>query len=97
MEVGVVKMANPLYDSQMAFVQNNMQNSGMQFANPMQKMQYIMQAMRNPAAFVKQNLPDIPDAISNNPNQILQYLQQTRGITNSQIQNLASQVPPWAR
>jgi len=64
-----------------------------QFANPMQKMQYILQAMRNPAAFVKQHIPDIPDAIQNDPNQILQYLQQTRGITNEQIQQIAQQIP----
>lgn len=54
--------------------------------NPMAKMQYIMQAMTNPAAFVRQRFPDIPQEISNNPQQILQYLQQTRGLNNQQIQ-----------
>ena len=47
-----------------------------------------MQAMRNPAAFIKQRFPDIPDNIINNPDQILSYLQQTRGITDQQIQQL---------
>lgn len=60
--------------------------SNMQFMNPMQKATYILQAMQNPAQFVKQQFPDIPDQIMNNPTQILQYLQQTRGISNQQIQ-----------
>lgn len=59
--------------------------------NPLQRMQYIRQAMVNPAAFIKQRFPDIPDQITNNPNQILQYLQQTRGITNQQLQQLMNQ------
>ena len=63
------------------------------FTNPMQKVQYIMQALTNPAAFVRQALPDIPAEISNDPNRILQYLQQTRGISNEQIQQIASQIP----
>ena len=56
------------------------------FQNPLQRMQMIMQAMQNPAAFVRQQFPDIPSQIMNDPNQILSYLQQTRGITNQQIQ-----------
>jgi hypothetical protein len=59
------------------------------FQNPMQKMNYIMQAMTNPAAFVRSRFPDIPNNISNDPNQILAYLQRTRGISNQQIQQLA--------
>lgn len=66
-----------------------------QFANPIQKMQYVMQAMINPAAFVKQQFPDIPDQIANDPNQILQYLQKTRGISNAQIQQIKNQIPKW--
>jgi len=90
-------MANPLYqmmNPQGAFQQNI---SGMQFQNPINKMQYIMQAMTNPAAFVKQHFPDIPDQISNNPNQILQYLMQTRGLTKQQIQEAANQIPNGMR
>lgn len=64
-----------------------------QFQNPLQKMQYIMQAMTNPAAFVKQYFPDIPDQIANNGPQVLQYLQRTRGISNAQIQQLLNQNP----
>ena len=65
------------------------QPSGMTFQNPMQKMQYIMNAMTNPAAFVKQQFPDIPENIQNNPNEILRYLQQTRGISDQQIQQIS--------
>ena len=76
---------NPLYDAMMTNQPTPM--------NPLMKMQYMMQAMRNPAAFVRQAFPDIPVEIQNNPNQILQYLQQTRHISNQQIQNLINQNP----
>ena len=61
--------------------------------NPMQRMNMVMQAMRNPAAFVRQAFPDIPEGIQNDPNQILGYLQQTRGITDQQIQQIQAQMP----
>ena len=62
-------------------------SGAMQFANPMQKMQYIMQAMTNPAGFMKQHFPDIPDEIMNNPGAIMQYMQQTRGqMPQSEVQ-----------
>lgn len=84
---------NPLYDQLMGRMAPQ-QNSGIpQFHNPVQKMQYIMQAMRNPAAFVRQAIPDLPQSISNDPNQILRYLQQTRGISDQQIQMLVEQMP----
>jgi len=53
----------------------------------------LLQAMQNPAAFVKQQFPDIPDQIANDPNQILGYLQRTRGISNQQIQQAANMMP----
>lgn len=53
-----------------------------------QRVNQIMSTMQNPAAFVKQQFPDIPDNILNDPNQILQYLQQTRNISNDQLQHL---------
>ena len=62
------------------------------FQNPIQKMNYIMQAMRNPAAFVRQHL-NIPDQIANDPNQILQYMQSNMGVTQQDIQRVASQIP----
>lgn len=60
--------------------------------NPMQKMRMVMQAMTNPAAFVKQQFPDIPDDMLNDPNRIMQYLQQTRGISNQDIQQVTAQI-----
>lgn len=55
--------------------------------NPMQMMTSVMKAMMNPAAFVKQYFPDIPDNIQNDPNQVFNYLQQTRPqVTGQQIQ-----------
>lgn len=67
-----------------------------QFLNPFQQMQQVMSAMNNPAAFLKQRFPDIPNEIMHDPNQILQYLQQTRGITNEDIQRVQGGIP-WPR
>lgn len=67
-----------------------------QFLNPFQQMQQVMSAMNNPAAFLKQRFPDIPNEIMHDPNQILQYLQQTRGITNEDIQRVQGGIP-WQR
>lgn len=61
--------------------------------NPFQRANAIMQAMRNPAEFVRNAIPDLPPEISNDPNRILQYLQQTRGITNEQIQQVIGSMP----
>ena len=47
--------------------------------NPMQQAQYIMNAMRNPAAFVQEQFPDVPENLRNNPGAVLNYLAQTRG------------------
>lgn len=77
---------NPLYQQ----LSGGMQQPAPTPMNPFQKMGAVMQAMRNPQQFIKQSFPDIPDNISNDPNQILSYLQQTRGISNQQIQNLVS-------
>lgn len=66
------------------------QPTGTNFMNPFQKVQYILQTMTNPAAFVKQQFPDVPDAIANDPNKVLAYLQQSRGISNQQLQQIAN-------
>lgn len=67
--------------------------------NPAQRMQMVMSAMRNPGAFLKQKFPDIPDEIMGDPNRILSYLQQTRGISNQDVQRVQSQMmqggTPW--
>lgn len=80
-------MVNPLFQQIMGGMQQPQQFSQFQ-QTPMSRMMMAMQAMQNPAAFVKNAFPDIPDDIQNDPNQILGYLQRTRGITNQDIQNL---------
>ena len=66
-----------------------------QFANPMQKMSYIMQAMRNPAQFVRQHLPGVPEQAFQDPtgNAVLQYMQQNMGVTQQDVQNAMSRIP----
>jgi len=64
-----------------------------QFANPIQKMQYVMKAMTNPAAFLKDRFPDIPNEIMNDPNRVMRYLQQTRGISDEQLKETMNQIP----
>lgn len=54
-------------------------SGGVHFQNPMQRMQFIMNAMTNPAAFVREQFPDVPENIRNNPDAVLSYLQRTRG------------------
>lgn len=91
-------MANPLYQMLMSggFVPTqNAQQYMPPYANPLQNVNAIFQAMRNPVQFVRQAIPDLPQDIANDPNRILQYLQQTRGITNEQIQQAASMIPPF--
>ena len=56
--------------------------------NPFQMMMTFSRAIRNPAAFIKEQFPDVPDQISNDPNRILDYLQRTRGISNQDIQKM---------
>lgn len=84
---------NPLYNILMQNPANrpleNMPN------NIIQRMQQVSQAMQNPVGFLKQRFPDIPTEIMNNPNQVLQYLQQTRNISNEQIQNIINQLPKF--
>ena len=85
---------NPWYERLFGSNQLTPQQSyGQTFQNPMQKAQYIMQAMRNPVAFVKEQFPDIPDNIISNPMAVLQYLQQSRGISNDQLNQIISQYP----
>ena len=75
---------NPMLNK-MAMIRQVMQNPA---AFVKEHLPDIRQAMQNPAVFVKEHFPDIPDSISNNPNAILNYLQQTRGITDQDIQRL---------
>lgn len=63
------------------------------FQNPMQRAGYILRALMNPSAFVKQQFPDVPDNIMNDPNQVLQYIQRTRGISDDQLRQIMSANP----
>lgn len=66
-----------------------------QFANPVQKMGAMLQAMRNPAQFVRQRLPQIPAEAFNDPtgNAVLQYMMNNMGVTQQDIQNAINQIP----
>lgn len=87
---------NPLFNMLMGN-QSGMQPTQpqqMPIANtPVSRANAIYQAMMNPAAFVRQAIPDLPPQISNDPNQILQYLQQTGRVTQEQIQQVANSIP----
>jgi hypothetical protein len=78
---------NPLYQQLMGGV-----GASAPAHSRMQMFNMAMSAMQNPAAFVKQQFPDIPNEIANNPNAILDYLQRTRGIAPAQIQQLSGQL-----
>lgn len=80
-------MSNPLYQQLMG----TQPASNVMPQRPFNPLQQIMSAMNNPAAFIKQRFPDIPDSMMSDPNQILSYLQQTRGISGQQIQQLVNQ------
>lgn len=55
------------------------------------------QAMQNPAAYMKQQFPDIPDSMLGNPAQIMQYLQRTRNISDQQVSQAAMQVQGYVK
>lgn len=86
---------NPLYNYVMSG--NFQAPQPVQPMNPIQKMQQVMQAMQNPSAYLVQKFPDIPVYMRNDPNQIFQYLQQTRNITNGQIQQVMQEIPMQRR
>ena len=78
------------------FVQNpqpQMGNSGMRFDNPIQRFNFIRQAMTNPAAFVRQYLNGIPEQALQDPtgNSVLQYMINNMGVTQNDIQNAYNQ------
>ena len=87
---------NPMTHPLRQFMPQTMQRQApMVSQNPFQRFGEMMAAMRNPMAFVKQRFPDIPDQILNDPNQILQYMQQNCGVTDQDIQMAASQIPRY--
>ncbi len=62
---------------------------------PINKAAQVMQAMRNPMGVIMQAFPDIPSYMQHNPGQMLQYLKQTRNISDEQIQNIMNQIPRY--
>lgn len=46
----------------------------------------IASSMQNPQAFVQQYLPGVPANIANDPNQIMNWLQQTGRVSPQQVQ-----------
>ena len=86
---------NPLYSMVNGQTQQAQSFDGLRFSSPMMQFGYLMQAINNPVAFVQKAIPDLPPQIANNPNQILRYLQQTRGITDDQINQAASMIPRY--
>ena len=65
--------------------------------NPIQMMSALAQAMQNPAKYVAEKFPDIPVNIQNNPAQIMQYLQQTRGINSQQLHQMQQTAEQFIR
>lgn len=78
-----------------SMMQSRVPQQAPQFANPMQKMGAMLQAMRNPAQFVRQRLPQIPEEAFNDPsgNAVLQYMMNNMGVTQQDIQNAMNQIP----
>lgn len=74
-------------------VQQPQTSVGVPMMTPVQRAAFVMQAMTNPAAFVKQQFPDIPNEIANNPQEIFNYLQRTRGISQADIQKAQAENP----
>ena len=64
--------------------------SGLHFNSPQELMQAMSQAASNPVAFVKQQIPGIPDNVAQDPNTVLQYMMQNFGVTQMDIQNAAN-------
>ena len=71
----------------------NPMSGGPQFMNPIQKMNYVMNAMTNPQQYVFKAFPDVPADIRNDPNAIFSYLQRTRGVTMQDAQQIMDQIP----
>lgn len=70
---------------------NGASGIGPRFMNPVQRYQYIMQALTNPAQFIRNMFPDIPNEIANDPNRVGNYLMQTRGNPTQEMVNYATQ------
>ena len=54
--------------------------------NILAKASQMMQQFQNPQQLIQQMMPNVPAEIRNDPNQIINWLQQTGKITPQQIQ-----------
>lgn len=81
---------NPWYDK----VNNgNAMMPAQQQPNMFNVMGQISQAMQNPQAFAMQAFSDVPPQMWNNPEQALQHIMQTRGLTQADVQNMINSLP----
>lgn len=60
---------------------------------PMNPMGQLAQAMQNPQSYAMQAFQDVPREMWNNPQQALQYIMQTRGLTQADIQRMIGSLP----
>mgnify|MGYP006988837141 CR=1 FL=1 len=81
-------MGRSIFESLQQGVPAASQNGVTQFVSAMQQVNQIMRGAPNPAMLAKQYFPDIPDEYLNNPEQVLAYIQQSRGIDSNAIQQL---------
>lgn len=61
--------------------------------NPMGLMNQISQAMQNPQSYAMQAFRDVPQELWNYPANALQYIMQTRGLTQADVQNMIGSLP----
>lgn len=84
-------MSNPWYDrinGRGMPTSNPYQRPVIPQANPLQVVGEVANAMRNPMAFAMNAFRDVPPELWSNPAQALQYIQQTRGISDADLQNI---------
>lgn len=78
---------NPLFNAVMGGMpQQQMAGPVGPFQNVIDRARQIAQSFQNPQQFISQFMPGIPSNIANDPNQILNWLQQTGRISPQQIQ-----------
>lgn len=61
--------------------------------NPVGMMGQLSQAMQNPMSYAMQAFQDVPREMWSNPQQALQYIMQTRGLTQADVQNMINSLP----
>ena len=90
-------MSNPWYDrinGQGTPAMNPYQYPAVPQTNPLQVVGEVANAMRNPMAFAMNAFRDVPPELWNNPAQALQYIQQTRGISDADLRSIVGRNMP---